>query len=350
MFLKILVIWLPSLGCTIRDNGGSQQREFEQNRPKGNVAMTDGKVVMTGGTGFIMSHVAERLAKTGREIVLFDNNEEHALPPYTRQLLRDQRNVRYVKGDVRDRSAVDAVIDDNTEIVYHFAALLGTSSRFREWQVPTVEVNVIGTINVLEAAQKAGVAYFIHPPRPILAVWLTPYIISKTTQTLFTQMYHKVFGLPTVGYNIQNCYGPRERAVLNPNPLRPHEGRKFIAATIMAALKNEPVIVFGDGEQSSDFVYIEDVVDALITFNESAIGQVMEIGTGLSTPVKEVTRLIISLTGSKSKIEYLPMRTGEVKVNTRADLTIAKTCLGWEPRTSLEEGLRKTIPYYAGIL
>lgn len=312
--------------------------------------MTEGKVIMTGGTGFILSHVAEKLAKTGREIILFDNNEEHMLPDYTKQLLAESRNVKYIKGDVRDKSLVDAVIDDRTEIVYHFAALMGTSSRFREWQIPTVEINVIGTINVLEASQRAGVRYFIHPPRPPLSVWLTPYIISKTAQTLFAQMYNAVFGLPTIGHNIQNCYGPRERAILNPNPLRPHEGRKLVASSIMAALKDEPVVVFGDGQQSSDFVYIDDVVDALMILKEAAIGQVMEIGTGISTPVKRMAEMIIELTGSKSRIEYLPMRTGEVKVNTRADLTNARECLAWEPKIGLEEGLRRTIPYYAAIL
>ena len=209
--------------------------------------MKEGKVVMTGGTGFLLSYVAERLAETGRELVLFDNNEQHSLPEYTKELLAKRKNVKYVQGDTRDKAAVDAVIDNVTEIVYHFAALMGTASRFREWQIPTVEVNVIGTINVLEASLKAGVKYFIHPPRPPLAVWLTPYIISKTAQTLFTQMYSVVFGLPTIGHNIQNAYGPRERAILNPNPFKPHEGRKFMASSITAALKNEPVIVFGDG-------------------------------------------------------------------------------------------------------
>lgn len=311
--------------------------------------MKEGKVVMTGGTGFLMSHVAERLAEQGKEIVLFDNNEQHALPEYIKEFLNKRKNVTYVQGDTRDKAAVDAAIKD-AEVVYHFAALMGTASRFKEWQIPTVEVNVIGTINVLEASLNAGVKYYIHPPRPALAVWLTPYIISKTAQTLFTQMYHVVYGLPTIGHNIANAYGPRERPILNPNPSRPHEGRKFIASSIIAALKNEPVIVFGDGEQSSDFVYIDDVVEGLLTLKESAIGQVVDIGTGISTPVKDVAALIIKLTNSKSKIEYLPMRTGEAKLHTKSDLANAKKYLGWEPKTSLEEGLRKTIPYYAKLL
>jgi UDP-glucose 4-epimerase len=309
-----------------------------------------GKIVITGGSGFIMSHVAERLAETGREIVLFDNNEQHSLYEETKALLARKKNLRFVQGDVRNKAAVEELLR-NAETVYHFAALMGTSSRFKEWEIPTVEVNVLGTIHVLQASLKAGVKYFIHPPRPPLAVWLTPYIISKTAQTLFTQMYHHVYGLPTIGLNIQNCYGPRERAILNPNPLRPHEGRKLIASTILAALKNEPVIVFGDGEQSSDFVYIDDVVEACQKAPcDPSVGQVLDIGTGISTPVNKVVELILKLTRSRSRIEHLPLRTGEAKMHTKADLTHAKKYLDWEPKTELVEGLRRTIPYYAGLL
>jgi UDP-glucose 4-epimerase len=310
----------------------------------------DGKIVITGGSGFIMSHVAERLAETGREVVLFDNNEQHSLYEETKTLLARKKNLRFVQGDVRNKAVLEKLLR-NAETVYHFAALMGTSSRFKEWEIPTVEVNVLGTIHVLQASLKAGVKYFIHPPRPPLAVWLTPYIISKTAQTLFTQMYHHVYGLPTIGLNIQNCYGPRERAILNPNPLRAHEGRKLIASTILAALKNEPVIVFGDGEQSSDFVYIDDVVEACLKApRDSSVGQVLDIGTGTSTPVNQVVELILKLTRSRSRIEHLPLRTGEAKLHTKADPTHAKKYLGWEPKTELVEGLKKTIPYYADLL
>ena len=309
--------------------------------------MEEGKIVITGGSGFIMSHVAERYDEMGKDVVLFDNNQQHALYQETQELLNKKKNVKFVQGDTRDRAAVDALVKD-AEIVYHFAALMGTSSRFKEWEIPTVEVNVIGTINVLQASLNSGVKYFVHPPRPALAVWQTPYIISKTAQTLFTQMYNTIYGLPTIGLNIANCYGPRERGVLNPNPLRPHEGRKMVASNITAALKNEALVVFGDGEQSSDFVFIDDIVNACMRApRDTAIGQVCDLGTGVNLPVKKVAEMIIELTKSKSKIEYFPLRTGEVKVHTKADLTNAKKYLDWEPKTSLEEGLKKTIPYYA---
>lgn len=123
-----------------------------------------------------------------------------------------------------------------------------------------------------------------------------------------------------------------------------------MASNIISALKNEPVIVGGDGEQSSDFVYVDDVVNGILIRKESAIGQVCDLGTGIDTPIKKIAGMIIELTKSKSKIEYVPLRTGEVKLHTKADLTNAKKYLGWEPKTSLEEGIRKTIPYYAKLL
>lgn len=311
--------------------------------------MAQRKVILTGGTGLIMFHVAERHAELGDEVVLFDNQQQHRMYEETQKLLQEKKNVTFVQGDIRDKSAVKYLVD-GAEIVYHFAALMGTSARFKQ-EVITTEVNVIGTLHVCQAALDAGVKYFVYPPRPALTFWLTPYIITKTAQTQFVQMYHAVYGLPAIGLNIQNCYGPRERAVLEGNTLRPGEGRKMMATFIMAALKNEPLPVFGDGEQSSDFIYIDDVVAACMRApTYSAIGQIIDIGTGVSTPVKKVAEIIIELTGSKSKIEYKPMRTGEIKVHTKADLTNAKKYLDWEPKIDLREGLKRTIPYYARLL
>jgi UDP-glucose 4-epimerase len=308
--------------------------------------MSNRKIVMTGGTGFILSYVAERYAEMGDTVVLFDNNEQHQMPQYTLDLLERRKNVSFVKGDIRDKAAVEEVMK-GADMAYHFAALMGTSSRFKQ-EVRTVEVNVIGTLHVCQAALDAKVKYFIYPPRPMQTGWRTPYIISKTASTEFTQMYHEVYGLRTVGLNIANCYGPRERAVLEPNPLKPGEGRKMMATFVEAALKNEPLPVMGDGEQSSDFVFIDDVVNAcMMAPTDPAIGRIIEIGTGINTSVKRVAELIIEITGSKSKIEFRPLRTGEVKIDTRSDTVEAKKYLGWEWKTKLEDGLRRTIPWYA---
>lgn len=308
--------------------------------------MGNRKVVLTGGTGFIMSYVAERYADAGDEVILFDNNQQHDLYEETRRLLDSKKNIHYVKGDVRDTQAV-AEVARGAEIFYHFAALMGTSSRFKQ-EIITTEVNVIGTINACQAALDAGVKYYVYPPRPALSVWMTPYIITKAASTQFTQMYHAIYGLPAIGLNIANCFGPRERAVLEANTYRAGEGRKMMATFIEAALKNEPLPVMGDGKQSSDFVFIDDVVEACMRApRDAAIGRIVDIGTGIDTPVIKVAELIIELTGSKARIEHVSLRTGEVKVHTKADTVNAKKYLDWEATVDLREGIRRTIPYYA---
>lgn len=308
--------------------------------------MSGRRIVLMGGTGFILSYVAERFAAMGEDIVIFDNNQQHQMPKYTLDLLEKSKNVQFVQGDVSNRDAVRNAIK-GAEIVYQFAALMGTSARFKQ-EARTVEVNVLGMIHALDAALEFGVKYFVYPPRPMLAQWLTPYIISKTAATQFVQLYHQYYGLPTVGLLIANCYGPRERAVLEAKAYKPGEGRKMMATFIEAALKNEPLPVMGDGEQSSDFVFVDDVVDScMLALNDAAVGHIMEIGTGVKTTVLTVAKTIIELTGSKSTIEFRPLRTGEVKVHTASDWSEAKKLLGWEPKTSLREGLIKTIPWYA---
>lgn len=308
--------------------------------------MSNQRIVLIGGTGFILGYVAERYAAQGDDVVLFDNNQQHQMPAYTAALRDKHKNVRFVQGDVTRKEDVAKAVE-GADIVYNFAALMGTSSRFLQ-EVRTTEVNIIGMLHACQAALDAQAKYFVYPPRPVLTSWLTPYIITKTAATQFTQMYHEVYGLPTVGLLIGNCYGPRERAVLEARPLRAGEGRKMMATFIEAALKGEPLPVMGDGEQSSDFVFVDDVVEACMRApRPEAVGQIMEIGSGLDTPVIEVAKLIVELTGSKSQIKHVPLRTGEKKVHTRSDIALAGKLLGWKPKYTLREGLLRTIPWYA---
>ncbi|HJN22313.1 MAG TPA: NAD-dependent epimerase/dehydratase family protein [Rhodospirillales bacterium] len=308
--------------------------------------MTKRKIVLTGGAGFLLSHVAENYAAMNDEVVIFDRIEADKLPSYAKTLLSETGNTAYVEGDIRDRDAVKRVID-GADMVYHFSALMGTSARFGQ-ETATTEVNVIGTINACQAATDAGVDYFIYPPRPMQTGWLTPYIIAKTASTQFVQMYHQVYGLPTVGLNIANAYGPRERAVLEANPMKKGEGRKMMATFIEKAIKNESLPVMGDGQQSSDFVFVGDVVDACMKApTPAAVGRIIEIGTGINTTVKDVAERIIKMTGSKSEIEFVSLRTGEKKIHTKSDTVDAEKYLGWKWKTTLEEGLKKTIPWYA---
>ncbi len=308
--------------------------------------MANRKIVLTGGAGFLLSYVAENYTAMGDDVVMFASTKRNDLPNYAKKIVEDNPTTSYVEGDIRDKDAVEKAIG-GAELVYHFAALMGTSSRFKQ-EVITTEVNVIGTLNACEAALNAGVKYFVYAPRPMETGWLTPYIITKTASTQFAQMYHETYGLSTVGLNIANGYGPRERAVLEASPYKKGEGRKMMATFVECALKGDSLPVMGDGEQSSDFIFIEDVVDACMKApTDAAVGRIIEIGTGINTSVLDVAKLIIKLTGSNSKIEFKPLRTGEKKIHTKSDIADAKKYLGWDPKSTLEEGLKKTIPWYA---
>ena len=308
--------------------------------------MTNQKIILTGGAGFILSFVAERYAALGCDVLMFDQIPPDQLPPYAKNILEANENTAYVQGDIRDRDAVEDIIR-GADIVYHFAALMGTSSRFKQ-EVLTTEVNVIGTLHACQAALDSNVKFFVYPPRPMQTGWLTPYIISKTASTQMVQMYHETYGLASVGLNISNIYGPRERAVLEANPYKKGEGRKMMATFIECALKGEPLPVMGDGEQSSDFIFIDDVIDACMKAPcDAAVGRVIEIGTRVKTSVLDVARMIIELTGSQSEIAFKPLRTGEKKIHTQSDFSDATQYLDWKPTTSLAEGLKKTIPWYA---
>ena len=306
------------------------------------------KIILTGGTGFILSHVAEKYSSKEFDILILDNIPLSKLPSYMSKIMNSS-NTTYVEADIRDKAAVDEAMK-GADIVYHFAALMGTSSRFRQ-EVITTEVNVIGTLHACEAALNNNVKFFIYPPRPMKTGWLTPYIISKTAATQMVQMYHETYGLPTVGLNISNIYGPRERAILEENPYKKGEGQKMMATFIECALLNKPLPVNGDGEQSSDFIFIDDVIDACMkATDKAAIGKIIEIGTGTKTSVIDVAKQIIKLTRSDSEIIFRPMRTGETKIHTQSDFSDAKKILNWTPKTNLTEGLRKTIPWYANQL
>ena len=143
--------------------------------------MMSRKLVLTGGAGFLLSYVAESCAEMGNEVLIFDIYDEGNLPTHTRTLLNRYENASYVQGDIRDKASVERLID-GADIVYHFAALMGTSSRFKQ-EILTTEVNVLGTLNVCQASLDAKVKYFVYPPRPMETGWLTPYIITKTAAT-----------------------------------------------------------------------------------------------------------------------------------------------------------------------
>jgi len=273
------------------------------------------RVLVTGGRGFIGSHLVDRLEKERHEVRVFDwfNFE-----------------------DLRYSDDVNLTFSNfEPEVVYHLGAILGTKETFSD-PVQAAEVNIIGTLNVLEAALRCR-SLFIYTSKPL--IWLNPYTITKTSAEMFIEMYHKIHGLETVVLRLHNVYGPGQKS----GPVE-----KAIPIFIEHALRGEDIPVYGDGEQKPDWIYIDDVVDALVLAMEKRpAGMTMDIGTGVSTSVNDVIYMIQRLAGGMFNIRYFPMRLGEgPEKEVRADISRAAELLGWKPKVSLEEGLRKTIPYY----
>jgi len=280
------------------------------------------RVLVTGGKGFIGTHLVDRLKKEGHEVVVFDL-------------------VFPIGDDLRDPQNVSlAFYNHEPEVVYHLGAVLGTAETFTK-PLQTVEVNIIGTLNVLEAALRHS-SLFIYTSKPL--VWTNPYTITKRCAEELIKMYNGVHGLNTVILRLHNVYGPGQKS----GPVE-----KAIPIFIEHALRGADVLpVYGDGEQKPDWVYIDDVVDALVlAMEKKPSGVTMDIGTGISTSVNDVVKMIQKLTGSKSQIRYLPMRLGEgPEKEVKANTSRAAEVLGWKPKVSLEEGLQKTISWYRGFL
>lgn len=296
------------------------------------------RVLVTGGGGFIASHLVDKLIKMGTNLTVLDNCYKHDLGEEIK-IHFNKDNFKFVKGDLRNRTLVETLLSD-VDVVYHFASIVGTSVTIKD-PILVTDVNVIGTLTMLEASLKKGVKYFIYPTTPDVP-WLNPYKITKATAEKFCQMFYETYGFKTVCLCLTNVYGPRER-------LKPFQ--KVVPTFIKNALLEKPLPVFGDGEQSADYIYVSDVVEACVLAPEdSAAGKVIPIGTGVSTTVNELARIIIRLTGSRSRIQHLPMRKGETKVHIKADVEKAVEYLGWKPTISLEEGLKKTIPYYKRLI
>lgn len=223
-----------------------------------------------------------------------------------------------------------------TEKVFHLAAELGTHETFLNPDT-TNEINVEGTLNVLELAKEYGFSLFVASKPNI---WLNPYSISKEAAEKYALVYAKEYGVKVAVLKWFSVYGPYQYV---------YKYQKAVPTFVNRAIKDMPIFVYGDGKQMADFVWVEDAIRAADEIVSKGIfGEVIEYGSGTGTRVIDLVELIIRLTGSKSKIKYLPMRIGEDSGSkVYANTTRAKLLIGVRP-TSLEVGLKKTIAFYRG--
>jgi nucleoside-diphosphate-sugar epimerase len=308
-------------------------------------------VLVTGGAGFIGSHLAERLLRDGRRVRILDNlSTGHRLN--VDLLLKEfPGRLDFLEADVRDRGAVDAAMDGVGEVL-HEAALPSVERSVRDpWT--SHEVNVDGTLRLLEAAREAGVRRFVLagsssvygdqpelPKREAMAPSpRSPYALSKLVAEQYVRLYAELYGMPTLTLRYFNVFGPRQ------DPQSPYAA---VIPLFLAAISNgtQPTI-YGDGEQTRDFTYVENVVDANMAALScaEARGEALNIACGDRISLLRLLELLGHAAGRPAIAKHAPPREGDVR-HSQADITRAERLIGYSPRVSLAEGIERTVAAY----
>lgn len=304
------------------------------------------KILVTGGAGFIGSHLVDRLMKKSYEVVVLDNFSAGKVENIQRHL--GDQSFDLVKGDIRNSEDVRKAVR-GVDVVFHLAAIVNVPLSIED-PLLVNDVNVRGTLNLLEASVKEDIQRFIYvsscavygearylpinEEHPIMP--LSPYGISKFTAEHYCKIFHMIHGLKTVCLRFFNVYGPKQSE-------GPYSG--VITQFINRLKQGKPPIIYGDGKQTRDFVYVEDVVEASMRAlnSQNCVGKVINVGTGKPTAVNELANVLMELfkeAGTKS--EYGPPRAGDIQ-DSYADIGKARRVLGYRPRIRLEEGIKRLL-------
>lgn len=301
------------------------------------------KIVVTGGAGFIGSHVVDAFVDAGHDAVVIDS------------LYSGARNLnpkaKFYEVDVRDKAKIEEVFSlEKPDVLNHHAAQMDVRKSVSD-PVFDAEVNILGLLNLMEAGRQNGLKHVIfassggaiygdatdlptpemYRPKPA-----SPYGISKLTSEYYLDFYYQAYQIPYVALRYGNVYGPRQN---------PHGEAGVVAIFSKKMLKNEPVYINGDGEQSRDFVFVEDVVRANLAALKRTDPLVVNIGTGKNTTVNFLYDTLVSLTKTTLPKNHGPAKPGEQQIS-QLDISLAYSELGWKPATTLTEGLTKTVDFF----
>lgn len=300
-------------------------------------------VLVTGGAGFIGSHLVDALVRRGCRVVVLDNFRSGRVENVSQHLESDV--FRLVEGDVQDRKVVGNVMD-GVDAVVHLAALIDVEDSVNN-PFDTHRVNATGTLNVLEEAVRNDVGRFVFAsstavygevkPLPLKEDCplkpMSPYAASKASAESYCRAFCRSYDLETVILRYFNVYGPRQEH-------NPYSG--VITKFLSNASRGEPLVVYGDGEQTRDFIYIEDVVDATVLAleNDNLVGETFNVCTGKSTTINELAQIVKEATGRNSQIMYGKPRKGDIG-NNYGDPVKAEEILGFKARVTLKKGLER---------
>ena len=306
--------------------------------------------VITGGAGFLGSHLADALLARGHRVIALDNlitgdtaNIEH---------LAGEPRFRFIEHDVTEYIYLPGPVD----YIYHFASPASPLD-YLEWPIQTLKVGALGTHKALGLARAKGARFLLastsevygdpleHPQSESYWGHVNPigprgvYDEAKRFAEAMTMAYHRYHGVETRIVRIFNTYGPR---------MRPNDGR-VVPTFIGQALKNQPLTVFGEGRQTRSFCYVSDLIRGIVALMDSDGAEPVNIGNPQEMTVLEFAQAILRLCGSRSEIVHRPLPEDDPKVR-QPDITKAREHLQWEPAMDLDTGLRRTIDYFRGLI
>ncbi|MGE0087762.1 MAG: SDR family oxidoreductase [Desulfococcaceae bacterium] len=308
------------------------------------------RVLVTGGAGFIGSHLADALVSQGCEVRVLDNLSTGHLS----NLSHIKDKIILYEGDIRDQEFMNTAVE-GCDVIFHEAAEVSVPRTVQD-PVTSAQINDMGTLQLLETARQNGVKRVVfacssavygddpHMPKreDMLPKPMSPYAVQKLTGEYYARIYNDLYGLETVSLRYFNVYGPYQ------DPSSPYSGVISIFMS-KAAEKKRPVI-YGDGGQTRDFVFVKDVVKAnLLAASIPGIGgQKFNVGIGSSISIKQLWEMICRMSGLDMAPEYAPARAGDIR-ESLSDISRIQSVLGFQPEYSFEKGLEITMQWYTAL-